>query len=366
MIVLWVVLTPIVLGLLALGIWFLKAIVQGAVEGWRSELPYELPDGAAALGLLPPERQNTELAAPDPAALTAALTAAAAGDWKPAAALVEETGRNWDLRSFVCSRLAESAAEDDTWLLVWETARPGDPDAATVRARSTVFLAWRIRGGKRAQYTTGEQFAGFRRTLASSREETARAAALAPEDPTPYVGAIWTALGLGHPHAEMDRIWTEVTSRAPHHYEAHYAALQYWCAKWRGSEQLARDFAARSAAGAPPGTLLKVFPLIAHYEHDDSEDTSVDITPEMHALVDAALADAAAADPGHPRLPEVRHLLAYYLTLQDRHEAALEQYRLVDGHVGALPWRYRTDAAEFYCGQRDATVAGAVEAAKRR
>ncbi|MGW2562496.1 hypothetical protein ACWCXB_25235 [Streptomyces sp. NPDC001514] len=362
MIVLWVVLTPIVLGLLALGIWFLKAIVQGALEGWRGELPYELPDEAAALGLLPPERQNTEQAGPEPAPLTAALASAVAGNWKPAAALLEETGRSWEARSYVCGRLAENAAEDDTWLLAWEAAHPGDPDAATVRARSTVFLAWRIRGGKRAQYTTGEQFEGFHRTLASSREETARAAALAPQDPTPYVGAIWTALGLGHPHAEMDRIWTQVTSRAPHHYEAHYAALQYWCAKWRGSEQPARDFAARAAADAPLGTLLKVLPLIAHFEHDESDDTAVDNTPEMHALVDAALADAAAADPDHPRLPEVRHLLAYYLTLQSRHEAALEQYRLVDGCIGALPWRYRSDPAESYCRQRDEAVLGAAQA----
>ncbi len=196
-----------------------------------------------------------------------------------------------------------------------------------------------------------------------SREEHARAAALAPEgDPGPYVGEIWTAIGLGCPHADMDLLWKEITERAPYHYEAHFSALQYWCGKWRGSEELARAFAARAARNAPPGSLMTALPLIAHFEHDESDSTDADRTPEMHALVDAALADAAAADPDHPRLPEVRHLLAYYLSLQDRDEAAVEQFRLVDGHVGALPWRYRGDPAASYCELRDETEAAAAPA----
>lgn len=65
----------------------------------------------------------------------------------------------------------------------------------------------------------------------------------------------------------------------------------------------------------------------------------------MIGRVDAGLADAAAADPAHPRLPELRHLLAYDLTLQDRDAAALEQFKLVDGYVNALPWRYQGDGA---------------------
>ncbi|MDL5203492.1 hypothetical protein [Streptomyces sp. ALI-76-A] len=368
MIILWVVLALIGLPLLALGLYFLKAIVQGAVEGWRGggdeDGEYELPAAAAALGLLPPERQNTKSAAPVPAVLTAAIDAAKSGDWQPAAALLDVTAteRDWEYRAFHVERLASLAAEDDTWLLAWETARRDDPGAALLRARSTVRLAWDIRGGKRAKYTTSEQFEGFHRMLARSREEHVRAAALAPDgDPTPYIGEIWTGLGLGSPHSEMDRLWKEISQRAPHHYEAHFSALQYWCAKWRGSEELARAFAARAAEDAPPGSLMTAFPLIAHFEHDDSDAADGDRTPEMRALVDAALTDVAAADPAHPRLPEVRHLLAYYLCLQDRDEAAVEQFRLVDGYVGALPWRYRGDPAGEFCRMRDLSLANTGE-----
>ncbi|GAA4903318.1 hypothetical protein ACFPM3_28925 [Streptomyces coeruleoprunus] len=362
-IVFWVVLTPVVLALLALGLYFLKAIVQGTIEGLRSDpAAEEAAERAAALGLLPVERQHTKLSAPEPAALTVAIAAARAGDWQPVAALFDGTAaaRDWERRTAYCEKLADVAAEDDAWLLAWESARPDDPGAALVRARSSVFLAWRIRGAKRAQYTTHEQFEGFHRTLARTRHEHARAAELAPEgDPAPYVGEIWTAIGLGYPHEEMHRIWKDITARAPHHYEAHFSALQYWCRKWHGSEELARAFAVKASAEAPPGSLMKAFPLIAHFEHDESDSADVDRTPEMYAAVDAALADAAAADPDHPRLAEVRHLLAYYLYLQERWEPALEQFRLVDGYVDALPWRYKGDPAGEFCRMRDESAVNA-------
>ncbi|WP_175411812.1 hypothetical protein [Streptomyces sp. TRM64462] len=366
-IVLWVVLTPIALLVLAFVVMFLKAIVQGWMAGWRSdpdaeEAERKAAERVAALGLLPPERQHTELAAPQPKALTVAIAAARAGDWEPAAKLLDETAtaRDWERRTAYCEKLAEVGAEDDAWLLAWEAAHPDSAGAALVRARSSVFLAWKIRGAKRAQHTTGEQFEGFHRTLTRTRGEHARAAELAPaDDPSPYVGEIWTAIGLGCPHEEMHRIWKDITSRAPHHYEAHFSALQYWCGKWRGSEELATAFAVKAAAEAPPGTLMKIFPLIAHFEHDESDTTDVDRTPEMYAAVDAALADAAAADPDHPRLPEVRHLLGYFLNLQGRWEASAEQFRLVDGYVGALPWRYRGDPAGEFCRVRDESAVNA-------
>lgn len=319
-----------------------------------------LAEAAAGLGLLSADRQNTVYARPLPDAWQAALTSVRGGDWRPAADVLGAIGRDWENRSTFVFLLAERAAEEDDWLLAWETARADDPDAAVVRVRSTVCLAWQIRGAKRARYTTGEQFEGFRRTLVRAREEVARAAALNPDDPTPFVAEIWVALGLGYPNSQLDKVWSEVVTRAPHHFEAHFSALQYWCAKWCGSERLAFDFAERAAAEAPSGSLLTALPLIAHFEHDESDTTDADRTPEMLARVDAGLADAAAADPAHPRLPELRHLLAYYLALQGREKAAIEQFKLVDGHVNALPWRYRDDRAGHYCQVRDRAVPGAL------
>ncbi|MDX3073124.1 hypothetical protein ACIP98_29980 [Streptomyces sp. NPDC088354] len=345
-----------------LAVVFLKTFFSSTPdeEDTRAE---EAARTAHGLGLLPAERQDVEHASALPEDWAAALTAVSGGDWEPAAALLRSVGRDWERRSAVAYLLAEKAAEDDEWLLAWESARAGDQDAAVVRARSTVVLAWELRGGKRAQYTTREQFDGFHQTLKEARADIERAAALNPDDPTPYITEIWVALGLGYPHAEMDRLWDEITARAPHHYEAHFSALQYWCAKWRGSQRLASEFAERAASRAPLGSLLTAMPLIAHFEHDESDDTAADNTPEMRARVDAALADVAAADPTHPRLVELRHLLAFYLRLQDRDEAALEQFKLVDGYIGALPWRYRAGSAAYYCAFRDATAQAVADAA---
>lgn len=326
---------------------------------------------AEQLGLLPAERQNTKYAGPLPTGWEATLdtvrgSGAGGGDWKTAAELLRGIGRDWPRRSLAVALLANIAAEDDSWLLAWEADGPGgpdDPDAALVRARSTVRLAWQVRGSDRANHTTEEQFAGFHRLLRRSREEIARASALNPDDPTPYVSEIWTALGLGYPHSEMDRLWSEVTARDPYHYEAHFGALQYWCKKWRGSEELAMEFAERAAAAAPLGSLLTALPLIAHFEHDESDDSATDRTPEMIARVNAGLADAAAADPTHPRLPELRHLLAYYLALQDRDESAIEQFKLVDGYVYALPWHHSKRMAARYCRIRNLSAQAVTSAA---
>ncbi|MFD3519926.1 hypothetical protein [Streptomyces sp. NPDC058653] len=307
------------------------------------------------LGLLPVAQLDKELAGPPEPELQAALMAARSGDWRPAAELFADTGTDWERRSMYAERLSDIGA-DESWLLAWEKARQDDPDAAVVRARATVALAWRMRGAQSASRTSREQADGFHRTLHRSRQDIARAAALNPHDPTPYITEIWTALGLGYPHADMDRLWAEVTARAPHHFEAHFSALQYWCAKWRGSDELAHAFAARAAANAPLGSLMSAFPLIAWFEAhlDTTVKASAYRSTELTSLVDAALADAAAAPADHPRLAELRHLLAYFLFRQGRYDAALEQFRLVDGYVNALPWTYHGE--QFYGAIRETTV----------
>ncbi|MFJ3879950.1 hypothetical protein ACIPW5_21160 [Streptomyces sp. NPDC090077] len=340
------------------------ALSVGFYRRTTGDAPGRGPARAAAkLGLLPQSRQNTRRAAPDPA-LDAATAAASRGQWEPAARLLAETRerRDWARRATYASALgSHQAALPGSWLRVWEaSAGEDDPDVALVRAKATVSLAWHHRGGGWAKDTSDEQFAGFHSTLVRVPEENARAAELNPDDPSPYVNEIWAALGLGYPGTAMDTIWKQITDRDPHHYVAHCAALQYWCAKWRGSEERATSFAREAAAAAPAGSLLTALPLMAWYEHRGDKDRAGDYrSAHLVSLVDAALADVAAAPPGHPNTAEVRHLLAYFLTRQKRYDLALAQFRLVDGYVGALPWRYWTDPAAVYCEWRNRAVRGA-------
>ncbi|MCX5300294.1 hypothetical protein OG898_28060 [Streptomyces sp. NBC_00193] len=312
---------------------------------------------ARKAGLLPQSAQNTRRAASAPE-LEAAAAAAIRGSWEPAAQLMTESRKrcDWALRTHYAATFgSHRAALPGSWLEAWEAAvGPDDADVAVVRAKAVVNLAWHQRGGNWAKDTSREQFAGFHNTLARAPQENARAAALNPDDPTPHINEIWAALGLGYSDSAMQEIWKKITTRDPHHYDAHYAALQYWCAKWRGSEERAMSFAQKAAAGAPLGSLLSALPLIAWYEHRDTDATSADFrSPHLTSLVDAALADVAAAPSDHPNTAEVRHLLAYFLTRQKRYEAALGQFRIIDGYVGCLPWKYWTDPAAAYCHWRD-------------
>ncbi|WP_284581944.1 hypothetical protein [Streptomyces sp. 2P-4] len=318
---------------------------------------------AQKLGLLPASQQNASRAAPEPE-LELAQAAAARGIWEPAARLLASSRerRDWARRSHYTAAFGDHrAARPDSWLAAWEASvGPDDPDAVLVRAQATIALAWDLRGGGWAKDTSREQFAGFHSTLVQAPAENARAADLNPDDPGPHVNEIWVAVGLGRSHADMQTLWKEITARDPYHYAAHCAALQFWCAKWRGSEELAASFAREAAATAPRGSLLAALPLIAWYEHHDDGAKAGDFrTPELTAAVDAALADVAAAPAGHPNTAEVRHLLAYFLTRQKRYDEALAQFRLVDGSVGARPWSSWSDPAGVYCLWRERAARGA-------
>ncbi|MFD7694616.1 hypothetical protein [Streptomyces sp. NPDC059805] len=307
-------------------------------------------------GLLPLRWQNPRLAGPD-ASLQRACKAAARGHWEPAAQLLEDAGQDWERRSLYAQRLGGvAAAGRDRWLTAWEEARPEDPAAALVAARARVSYAWKVRGGAAARHTSRSRFEGFHRELYASGDDIERASALNPGDPSPLVAEIWRARGLGYSPAEMHALWSRVTQLAPHHFEAHSSALQYWTAKWHGSHRLAREFAEKAAAGAPPGSLLAVLPMIAWYERHLHELSHTDfLGREVRVLVDAALADVALTDPDHPRLAEVRHLLGYFLFRQGRYAAAREQFRHVDGYTEALPWRYSPMRSLHYRAVRTKT-----------
>ncbi|SEC63314.1 hypothetical protein [Streptomyces sp. TLI_105] len=327
-------------------------------------------EAAASLGLLPADRLDTEEIDPPSPERTAATAAVRSGDWAAGAAYVEEAGRDWYERDRRISLLADAAVEDDAWLLAWRRERPDDPAAAAVHACSLVYLAWEIRGSKQARHTTQEQFASFHRVLEQARGAFARAQELAGDDPTPFVDELALAMGLGYSHEAFQTLWAEIEKRAPHHFPAYATGVQYWCRKWRGSHEQALAFARRGAEGARPGELLTLFPLEAYFEQEayesEIEPQEFYNRPEVVAATDAALADLAAAegvlDARDPRIVQTRHLVAWMLYWQDRYEAALAQFRLVDGYIGCRPWSYSGDPKARFTKVRDYTAAQVLKA----
>ncbi|CAM5315834.1 hypothetical protein SBADM41S_03784 [Streptomyces badius] len=147
-------------------------------------------------------------------------------------------------------------------------------------------LAWRLRRGNYANQTASWRFRLFHRALSKARQNLSDAARLNPDDPCTYSAEIWPALGLGYSEDMMRELWEEIAERAPHHFQAHYNALQYWSEKWRGSHEKARVFAGQAADGAPAGTLMATLPLFAWYEMYEARGNRHDFrSPEAAATV---------------------------------------------------------------------------------
>lgn len=292
----------------------------------------------AELGLVPDEQVSTqEVVEP---AVADARNAAASGDWQPAAALLDSAGQDWDLRAHYVTKLAH-AEIDDSWLKAWQGARPEDANAAVVHAESLVSLAWEVRSSLRAQHVSADQFASFHRILADAERAARAAAALLPDDPTPWMTMVTIACGLSYDHERLTAIWSELVARAPHHRAGHDRALQYWCEKWCGSHELMFSFAKQAAASAPSLTPL---PLIAGFEYWVQESTDMWETPEMQSAADVVLRDWLNAEGANsPTMATDRSLVATVFTFGRRGAEAVEQFRILGTRGDSLLWGYFGD-----------------------
>ncbi|MFF3679762.1 hypothetical protein ACFYYS_38075 [Streptomyces sp. NPDC002120] len=356
------------------GVWFIRkakrleaeiGTLNASTEAVEAGRKAEKAAAVVALGFVAEADLDTENPAPVPPERTAVLEAVRSGDWEAGAAYVEAAGQDWQERMERVRPLALAAAEDDAWLLAWRAARPADPTAALVDADTAIMVAWNVRGGQSGSRTTQEQFRLFHDLLVKAQEAAHEAQRLAdPADPTPYIVEQPIGQGLGYSHERYRELWDQVVGRDPKVLWSHISGLQYWCRKWRGSHELALAFARESAAVGKPGDLLSLLPLIAYFEQEtDEEDLAAETffkEPEIVAAVDAALLDLAAAGDDHPGTARIRHMLAYLLFWQDRDEQAVEQFRHIDGFIGALPWSYAGEPKRRYLYARDWAVGVAV------
>ncbi|MGK4578687.1 hypothetical protein [Kitasatospora sp. HPMI-4] len=304
---------------------------------------------AAAYGLVPrdgldPRRAGPPISAERRARSQAVADAAWGGNWRPAAAHVEAAGRDWDERWSRLALLAEIAEQDDAWLTAWRSADPGSCDAATLEAQRMVHRAWEIRGSGYAHEVPAENMAEFRELLPAAIEAAHRAALLAPEDPGPWVVMVTAARGAQYRPDRFQPLWDGLVSRAPHHYEGHWQGMQYWCAKWFGTDEEMMAFAERAADGAPAGSPLAGIYL--HALHELEKRNGPRAVPANRAARRRlkAVAEALAAVPADDsRLPVLRHLLVDYLGRAGMYAEALEQYRVIGPWCGAHPWVDQAD-----------------------
>ncbi|MFE2347156.1 hypothetical protein [Kitasatospora cineracea] len=315
---------------------------------------------AAAYGLVPREALDPRRPGPpaperDRRRSQAVADAAWQGDWRPAATHVAAAGHDWDERWSRFELLRAIARQDDGWLTAWREADPGDCDAAALEADLMVHRAWAIRGRGYANEVPAENMARFHALLPAAIEAAHRAALLDPGNPAPWVVLVTAARGARYQPDRFRPLWEGLVARAPHHYEGHWQGMQYWCAKWYGTNGKMMRFAEQAMDGAPPHSLLAGIYLHALSELEE-RGAGLPTGPAANARLAAAARALSAARPEDERVPGLRHLLAHRLGGAGMHAEALEQFRLLGRWCGAQVWADRGDPVEAFHAARAEAV----------
>jgi hypothetical protein len=313
----------------------------------------------AAYGFVPREQLRTDR--PD-AALDPLMDASRRGDWPAVSAGLAGLASDPDWHSRGVSAVAAATTQDDGWLNAWLDATPQDPHAWCVHAQAMVSLAWMLRTGKPARDVLREQWVGFHRVLGQVPAACERAIALGPTLTAPWLAMMASAQGLSWDNDRFRGIWAEAVTRAPHSLAVHRAALSYWLPRWQGSTELVAAFVADTMTRATPGHLLTSVRLeylyLERVPGKDPQRSAYLRGTELAEALDAALADLAAARPDHPYRAHHRHWLAYLLTKAGRYQAAVDEFRAIDGNVDARPWNLFADPAGAYTATRAEAVLG--------
>ncbi|MFJ8491879.1 hypothetical protein ACIRBZ_26560 [Streptomyces sp. NPDC094038] len=286
------------------------------------------------------------------AELISARAALAQGRWQSARSLLLHTGEDWDRRGHRVTVLAREPYAI-AWAREWLLTEPGSAGAAALYALTLVRRA--LRGKEEPE---------------RAREACAGAAALAPADPTPWLGLLLLARHLGTDE-ETRRAFAEVRRRHPEHHHAHHLmAARIAETETRGTYELCA-FAERAAAKAPADSPLAVLPVVAYTERHRvlaaTGRAPADPAAAGHWTEPSALRALGAAFDWwlewgieeHPRRYLDLNHLAHATFGAGRYAEAAALFQRIGRHATTAPWSYPDrDPCEAFRAARDRTLGG--------
>ncbi|MER7679157.1 hypothetical protein [Streptomyces sp. NPDC096934] len=276
-------------------------------------------------------------AALDDAELVVARSALAQGRWTAVRSLLAVTGDEWDRRGH---RVTVLAQEPSTlaWAREWQLAEPESADASVLLACATVQRA--LEGRDRPE---------------RARETCHTAAALAPADPTPWLGLLTLERTLGG-EADVVRLFDEVRHRHPEHHHAHHLMVARLAERRAeaGQDPLHEvyDFANWAAEQAPADSPLAILPVVAHAERyrvlAGTGSEPADPAASGHWVGRRARQVMKAAfdwwleweHDDHPRRLLDLNFLAHAKSCEGRGAEAAALFHRIGPHATPVPWSY--------------------------
>jgi hypothetical protein len=287
----------------------------------------------------------------------------AGGDWRAMSARLASLPPASEDRLVILMRLGDAAAKDDRWLGEWVAHEPTNTSALAVQINYVVRVAWNVRTDALPDKVNREQWQTFFRTLRNAKLILDRAAAADPADPAPLIAMQSAAMGLQWTNDEYRELLANISDRAPFSFTSHHRAMRYFLPRWFGSLELLEQYVEGVLAGAPAGTTLTALRLEMLYLEfrPDGEAARAEFYrgERFNRALDAGIADAAAADPAHPKLPYLRHWLAHGLWQAGRLADGAVQFRALGDHCGADPWNWYKDQAGTFRRAREACYTAA-------
>ncbi|MEU6245984.1 DUF4034 domain-containing protein [Glycomyces sp. NPDC047010] len=298
-------------------------------------LPDVPPVDVTGWGMPPMAALSTEVGAAVPA-IAAAVAAARAGDWRPAADLLHRSYGDWPMRAAAVHALGEAAADDGTWLQAWRAAGGEERHLAVLDAHGMFWLAWKLRGNLPPEETAPDQHDAFYRTVARTEAAAQHAVQAAPEDPTPWFTLVVLARARGYDAGAFNGIWAELQARDPLHRAGHEFALMYWSPEGNGSYDPLFAFAERAAAAHPSLAFLTV---AAAYDYEDV-DEHVWKDARVQRALDAVLRHLATREGATgPYANADRGWAAYGLVNSGRGAEAIPLFTQLATDASARPWQ---------------------------
>ena len=188
----------------------------------------------------------------------------AAGDLKGLRAFAARTREqsDWQERFFMIERVIPKCA-----LNVLDTACDAEPSAAdlyVLRCAFFAYLASEMRGAKRADQTSDQQFYDAAHCIKDGLRDQKRASELDPKDPTAYVFAMRPLTIFAELRPRMQSAYNVVSKLAPAFVMPHFIMVNADSARWGGSHEKSLTIARNAMLNARPGSDMAACLFWAH------------------------------------------------------------------------------------------------------